>query len=155
MTRPRKLALEPLEEKTLLSTAAIAIALFLPALVASPSPGVSVKLTTDHRVYQAGEPVVITLTETNTSQHAVNIVEGPSTSGFLASRGGRKVWASNAGIEPMFLVSRTLQPGQSITLSATWNGQSDNGSGASVYGRVTIGSQISDTPRVNIVILRS
>ena len=154
MRRPRNLAFEPLEKKTLLSSLALPGAQASPPVPAAAIPGLVVRLTTDHRVYRAGQPVVMTLTETNTSQTAINIVEGPSTSGFFAVRARRKVWASNGGIQPMFVVSQTLQPGQSITMSATWNGRSDLGLGGLVSGRVIVGSQIPGVSRVNVIILR-
>ncbi|MGC8643542.1 MAG: hypothetical protein ACP5XB_27105 [Isosphaeraceae bacterium] len=155
MKRPRILTIEPLEEKALLSSLALPVLQASPPIPAPATQGLVVKLTTDHRVYRAGQPVVMTLTETNTSQNPINIVEGPSTSGFLAARAGRKVWASNAGIQPMFVMSQTLQPGQSITLSTTWNGQSQVGRRGPVLGRVAISTQIPGAPHVNIVILRS
>lgn len=155
MRRPRKLAFEFLEEKALLSSLAISGAQASAPIPAAASQGLALSLTTDHRVYRAGQPVVITLTETNTSPSPIHIVEGPSTSGFLAFRGRHKLWASNAGIQPMFVMSQTLQPGQSITTSATWNAQSGQGSGGLVPGRVSIGSQISGAPHVAIMILRS
>ncbi|GEM_PF-6920400 len=65
----------------------------------------------------------------------------------------RKVWTSNAGIQPVFLVSRTVKPGESITLSATWNGHSDIGPGSAVSGHVLIGSQVQGASHVKIVIL--
>ena len=55
----------------------------------------------------------------------------------------------------MFVVSRTLQPGQSITLSTTWNGQCNVGPAGTVSGHFVIGSEIPGAPHVNIVILRS
>ena len=91
------------------------------------SQGLAVKLSTDHQVYRRGQPVVITLTEMNTSQQEITVESGPSLDGIFVTHKGRRVWASNAGIQPMFVVLRTLEPGQSITQSATWNGQSNIG----------------------------
>jgi hypothetical protein len=154
MRPSRQLAFEPLEEKTLLSPLPLPIALGSPPILAPLSQGLQVTLTTDHRVYRPGQPIVITLTETNSSQHEVNVVEGPSTSGFVSTRNRRRVWASNAGIQPMFVTSQSLQPGQSITLSATWNGLSNLGAGVPVIGRVVIGTQAPGGPHLAILIQR-
>jgi hypothetical protein len=155
MRRPRELAFEPLEGKALPSALALPVVPANPPIVAPVSQGLSVTLSTNHRVYRSGQPVVVTMTETNTSQHDINVLDGPSLGGFIASRAGRKVWASNPGIQPMFVVSRTLQPGQSITVSTTWNGQSNVGPAGTVSGHVLISSEIPGAPHVNIVILRS
>jgi hypothetical protein len=101
--RKRRLGLESLEGRALLSDLAVT-------------------LTTDESVYQAGQPIVMTLTETNTGSQPVGFVVGPSIDGFDVSENGKPVWQSNAGINPMFLVEEMIQPGQSYTLTATWDG---------------------------------
>ena len=68
------------------------------------------KLSTDHQVYRRGEPVVITLTETNTSQHAITVEQGPSMVGITVNHNGREVWASNRGIQPMFVALQDAGP---------------------------------------------
>jgi len=89
-----------------------------------------------------GQPVVMTLTETGTSQHDIAVFLGPSYNGFFAVRDGRRVWAWNAGSQPMFLVSQALKLGESITPTATWNGQPNIGPVQAVSGHVQIGSQV-------------
>ena len=154
MRRSRSLVLESLEGKVLLSAIAAPIAPVSPPIVAPVSQGLVVKLTTDHQVYRRGQPVVITLTETNTSQHEITVASGPSLGGFFVTRNGRRVWASNAGIQPMFILVKTLEPGQSITQSATWNGQSNIGPAGTAAGHLVIGSQVEGAQPVNIQIRR-
>ena len=99
--RPR---LDGLEERALLSS------------------GLSISLTTNQAVYQPGQPIQFTFTETNNSDHEINTSYGPSVDGFLVSENGNSLWASNAGINPLFIVLDPLEPGQSLTLHSTWNG---------------------------------
>ena len=72
-----------------------------------------------------GTQVVFTFIETNVSHKNVNVAIGPSKDGFIVSQNGKPVWQSNAGPQPEFLMLRTLQPGQSLTLQATWNDRSN------------------------------
>jgi hypothetical protein len=146
--------LETLEGKVLLAAFATPIAPVSPPIIAPVSQGLVVKLSTDHQVYRRGQPVVITLTETNTSQHNITAESGPSLGGFLVTHNGRRVWASNAGVQPMFILVRTLEPGQSITQSATWNGQSNIGPAWTAAGHLVVGSQVEGVPPVNIQIRR-
>ena len=95
--------------------------------------GLVSSLTTDHSVYQAGQPIQITFTETNLTRQPIQLAVGPSTDGFAVSQHGKVIWMSNAGPIPMFIVLETLQPGQSFRLSATWNGMPNTG-GASTSG---------------------
>jgi hypothetical protein len=118
MRRSRKLAFESLEERTLLSAVRLSVPLAPPPIVAPLNPGPTVRLTTNQPVYRVGQPVVMTLTETNTNQHDINVFLGPSSNGLFATRDGGKVLATNSGVRPMFLVSQTIKPGDSITLTA-------------------------------------
>ncbi len=79
-------------------------------------------LTTNPSTYQVGQPVQMTFTETNTGSQPVQIAIGPVDSGFDVDQNGVTVWESNAGLQPQYLQIETLQPGQSVTLMATWNG---------------------------------
>ena len=58
----------------------------------------SYSLTTDKSTYQVGQSVVLTFTETNTSDQPVNVTDGPATDGFTVSEGGTTIWQSNSGI---------------------------------------------------------
>jgi len=79
-------------------------------------------LTTDQSVYQVGEPIKFTYTETNTSNQPVDIWVAPSLDGFDVTEAGVPVWKSNAGPNPLFVLLVKLQPGQSHTFSSTWDG---------------------------------
>ena len=118
------------------------------------SQGLVVKLSTDHQVYRRGRPVVITLTETNTSQHDITVESGPSLGGFFATHNGRRVGASNAGVQPMFILIRTIAPGKWIAKSATWNGQSNIGPASTPTGHLVVASQVEGAQPVNIQIRR-
>ena len=109
MTRRTSLNIDRLEEKVLLSA-------------------LSISLTTDQSVYQAGQPVHLIFTETNNTNRPMLVDYGPSNDGFTIEQGGNTVWRSNAGIIPMFLIADTLEPGHSLTLRATWNGVPNTGS---------------------------
>jgi hypothetical protein len=75
---------------------------------------------TNRPTYSAGEIIYIKLTEKNFSGEAVSVGWGPSKSGFSITHMGATAWRSNPGIAPLFIVEKTLAPGQSITLKAHW-----------------------------------
>ena len=152
MRRSRGLVLETLEGKVVLAAIGTPVAPVSPPMIAPLSQGLVVKLSTDHKVYQQGQPVVMTLTETNTSQHDITVDSGPSLGGFFVTHNGRRVWASNAGVQPMFILIRTLEPGQSITQSATWNGQSNIGPSLTPAGHLVVGSQVEGAHSINIQV---
>jgi hypothetical protein len=52
----------------------------------------------------------------------------------------------------MFILMRTLEPGQSITQSATWNGQSNFGPARTATGHLVVGSQVEGAQLINIQI---
>jgi hypothetical protein len=122
MRRRYRLTVEPLEVKALLS-------------------GIATSLLTDRAVYEAGQPIRFTFTETNTSDQPVTIEDGPSLDGFTVTQNDSPVWRSNAGINPMYVVAETLQPGQSRTLTATWNGTPAGGS-AQATGAFAVSNQL-------------
>ena len=98
--------------------------------------------------------MVMTLTETNTSNHAVSVAFGPSTDGFSVSQNGRAFWASNTGPQPLFLVLKTLQAGESFTLSCTWTGRSNIGPASTPTGVLAVHSQVAGAAPVMIQIQR-
>ena len=100
----------------------------------SPLGPVAYSLTTDQSVYQPGQPVEMTFRATNVSSQPVTVEDGPSIDGFTASRDGAVVWRSNAGINPLYIRLETLQPGQSLTLTATWDGIPNGGSASGLPG---------------------
>ncbi len=97
-------------------------------------------ITTDRVEYAPGQPVVITLTQTNLSDHDVTVSHGPSTDGFLVSKDGTELWRSNAGMNPMYQVVETLAPHQSLTRTAVWTG--DSSSPAPPIGSLQVASQV-------------
>ena len=122
-----------------LAPAIVAPAPAPPNNVAVASP-LLVAFTTDRSTYALGQPVHFTLTATNTSKQAVTFVDGPAVDGFLVSQNGKIVWRSNAGLQPQFLRSVTLQPGQSYTLHATWDGHPNTPSGNELMSQTPTGT---------------
>ncbi len=104
--------------------------------------GLSTTLTSSAPVAAPGQPVTFTLQETNHSSQPITVDQGPSLDGFEVQQAGRTIWQSNAGIQPMFVTAQTLQPGQSLTLSATWNGKAQDGS-APPAGTYTVVNQMA------------
>jgi len=149
-TRSRIPVLEPLEGKALLSS--VAAAPVGPVAVASANEGVVVQLTTNQLVYHEGQAVQMTLTETNMTNHDVTISVGPSIDGFYVTKKGKEVWASNTGPQPQYILLKTLAPGQSFTLTATWNGQSNIGSASTPTGTLVVHSQVAGANTVTIVM---
>lgn len=76
MKRRRPPVVESLESKTLLS-------------------GLSYTLTTNQPVYQAGQPIQITFTETNTSNQPVTVNVDPTD--FTVSQDSFAIWQSDPG----------------------------------------------------------
>jgi hypothetical protein len=132
MKRRTPLNLEPLESKALLS-------------------GLSYSLTTNQASYQPGQPVVMTFRETNVSSQPISVEEGPSIDGFDVSQNGVVVWRSNTGILPMFIASESLQPGQSLTLSASWNGMAV-GSTSPLQGTFVISNQLNPSVTTTVSV---
>jgi hypothetical protein len=102
-------------------------------------------IATDQTTYQAGQPITITFTETNTSSQSVPVVVAPADFAVTGPN-GNVVWQSGVvnpkgqppGQAPI------LQPGQSITETATWNGVATHGnsSGNNVWGAFTVTNTI-------------
>jgi hypothetical protein len=120
--RPR---IELLETKNLLSHVAVPVigapaTHFPPVERMPPTLLLTASLTTNQRIYTAGQVVRMTFTETNNTGHDVYVNIGPSIDGFYITEGGRTIWRSNSGPQPEFIVRRLLLPGQSIKLTANW-----------------------------------
>jgi hypothetical protein len=135
MIRRTRPSLEPLEGRSLLS-------------------GLAYSLTTNQAIYQLGQPVEMTFQETNVSSQPVSVEDGPSIDGFTISRDGAVVWQSNSGINPLYIALETLQPGQSLTLTATWNGIPIGGS-APASGTFVISNQLAPTAATATVAISS
>ena len=96
---------------------------------APPSDLLTTSLTTDRSVYLLGQPIQLTFTETNVGTTTVQVMEGPSS--FDVKQSGHEVWNSlypdtfPDEWAPQSYSWVTLQPGQSFTQTATWNGVPD------------------------------
>ena len=77
------------------------------------------KIATDQLVYDIGQPVNFTFKETNNGVQPIAVVTGPSE--FDVTQNGTSVWSLSSpnGVQPAWM---TLQPGQSYTQTATWDG---------------------------------
>jgi hypothetical protein len=122
--RPMHCAFRPsaerLESHVLLSSVAMPL-----ATGTSGSPIIET-LTTDKSVYKVGQPIHITLTETNTTNTDVVLPNMKQGGGFTVSQKLKNVWKSR-GTRPR-ATTFTLQPGQTHTVTVTWNGRPNVGS---------------------------
>jgi hypothetical protein len=150
MRHKTKANIELLETRALLSGPSVGATLNGPVRIAPPilrrisnsfPVGFSETLKTNQAIYKAGQPIQMTFTVTNVSRTARQFDAGPSIDGFDVMQNGKTVWMSNAGINPMYISPVTLQPGQSWTLSATWNGI-PSGSTARATGTFVVTNQL-------------
>ena len=89
----------------------------------SPPVGsnLAISLTTSQSTYLVGQKVKMTMTATNDTSHDVKLWVGPNSNVFTIMQNGRVVWRSNWGPQPLYpTVLKTLAPGQSLTVTATW-----------------------------------
>jgi Intracellular proteinase inhibitor len=84
--------------------------------------GITYSLTTEQSVYQVGQPIQFTFTETNTSDQPVPVSLSPTDFTVSYEDIGSQVWQSDPGNAGQPPTSVTLQPGQSVSQSATWDG---------------------------------
>ncbi len=103
--------------------------------------GLAYSLTTDQSVYQVGEPVQMTFTETNTSDQPITIV--PALVAFNIAFEGTLIW----GNSPLYTgqPTVTLQPGQSDSQTVTWDGIDDDGGALNPWG--TFVASVSGDPQ--------
>ena len=80
------------------------------------------QLTTDQSVYQVGQPIQITFTETNTGNQPVTVSLSPTDFTVSEARNVGAIWESNPENDGQPPTSVTLQPGQSVSQTATWDG---------------------------------
>jgi hypothetical protein len=76
------------------------------------------KIATDKGVYEVGQPVTITFTETNHGAQPLSVLTGPTE--FEVTQNGTIVWSlpsSPNAAQPTWLA---VQPGQSYSQTATW-----------------------------------
>ena len=127
MTRRTRLNLEPLEGRSLLSA-------------------IAYSLTTNQSTYQPGQPIEMTFQETNESSQTISVEDGPSIDGFTVTQDGTTVWRPMRAPNPMFILVETLPPGQSLTLTATWDGIPTGGT-SPVSGQFVIFNQLNPEPQ--------
>ena len=104
--------------------------------IASP---LTYSFTLDKQSYQVGQPIGISLTETNTSSQSVSVTVNPPA--FTAVNGlGQTLWQyQDSSTSP---TTETLAPGQSTTQTATWDDVANAGpfAGGNVWGNFTVTS---------------
>jgi hypothetical protein len=106
---------------------------------------VAYSLTTDKSAYAVGQPVQFTFTETNISNQTISVNDGPSIDGFNVTLDGNTIWQSNSGINPLFIQAHTLKPGQSLTETATWNGDTTADPSIAATGSFAVTNQLAPT----------
>ena len=111
-------SIERLESHVLLSATATAFG--------STAPPITETLTTDKSIYKVGEPIHITLTETNNTSSTITMPSMQQSGEFTASRDFKVVWRSK--VQQSDSAATTLAPGQTTTISTTWNGSPNVGS---------------------------
>ena len=88
-------------------------------IVAPPSGAIVSSVTTDQSVYQAGETVTMTFTETNESDQAVMVLTGQN--GFVFDQPSPASYSISRCLPgPTIAGWSTLEPGQSWTQTETW-----------------------------------
>ncbi len=129
--------------------------------MAPPTSVLSTSLTTDRSVYQLGQPIQLTFTETNVGTTAVQVLEGPT--GFDVKQNGAEVWNSSyPNVFPYEVTPQsnstyswvTLNPGQSFTQTATWDGVPDHLPSADLSGTFTVSNELDprgETTSIQIV----
>ena len=149
--RKRRLQFEVMESRVVLSTGLAGAPLASTAWVGDTPPShtlhqgvLAVSLTTDRPFYNLGQPVNMTLTETNISSDDVQVEVAPASDGFSITHNGATVWVSNHGPQPQYIRWETLKPGQSLTLNATWDGMPNEAQGCS--RSTTMGSRTARRP---------
>src|SRR6266571_1489971 len=129
MRRPFRLNVEPLEGRALLAGGDLAVT-----------------LTTDQAAYQVGQPVHMTLTETNTTDHDVRAVRGCGIFDIWANQGATEVWRkSQDGPQPLCAVFLgVLHAHETRSFLVDWNGQSDEGPPSTPTGPIVLQGVIDD-----------
>ena len=107
----------------------------------------STSLATDKSVYQLGQPIMLNFTETNVGTAPIQVVEGPS--GFVITQNSQEVWKPGPlPLTPGSAIADrlvTLQPGQSYTQTATWNGVPDKLPSAYLSGMFAVSNSLEPT----------
>ena len=86
-----------------------------------PGPPITETLTTNRTIYKVGQPIEITLTETNTTKNPVTLSNIANVDGFTATRSFKIVWTQAAPSRRAH--SSTLRPGETRKIRVVWNGR--------------------------------
>ena len=127
IARRRHLRIERLEERALLS-------------------GVSYTLTTNQSTYQAGQPIQITLTGTNTTNQTIQTIAGPDLDNFVVTENGVAIWDSELVELPLAYLA-TLQPGRILDRDGHVGRGAELGSVERSRGRLVHGHERSPEQR--------
>jgi hypothetical protein len=124
MSRLRRIHLniEPLEGRALLSDLAVTV-------------------TTDQPSYQVGQPVRMTVTETNVTNHDVTVAEGCGINDFWVMQDGAELWRkSRDGPQPLcpIFLGGVLHAHESRSFNALWDGHTDEGPPGTPTGVVDV-----------------
>ena len=93
-------------------------------IIAPPAADLSTKVTTDKSVYQYGEPIQLTLTETNVSSQPIAVLTGPAA--FVVTHDGAAVMQSAVPSSlPASTTWETLGPGQAYSQTFSWSGTTE------------------------------
>ncbi|ARU63638.1 hypothetical protein CBW65_23430 [Tumebacillus avium] len=99
-------------------------------------------VTTNKSTYAVGEAVQITLTLTNTTSSTQTYNFNTSQRyDIVVQKGGREVWRwSNGQFFLQVLGTLTLQPGESVTYTETWDQTNNNGNQVAAGTYTIVGS---------------
>jgi hypothetical protein len=115
-----------------------------------PSSVLQTSVTTNQSVYQLGQPIQITFTETNLGMVPIQVWEGPSS--FDVAQNGTGVWSSLVAdnypnqVEPGSFSWVMLQPGQSFTQTEAWKGVPDKLPSPDLSGTFTVSNGLDLRP---------
>ncbi len=113
---------ERLESLVVLSAASAALPV--------AGPPITEVLSTNKTIYKVGQPIHITLTETNTTKVPLTLTNIAQVDGFTATRDFKVAWKISA--RGQRAGSSVLQPGETRTVRAVWNGRPNVASSASI-----------------------
>jgi hypothetical protein len=124
MSRPIRIRpkVEPLEGRALLSDLAVT-------------------LTTDQPSYQVGQPVHITVTEMNGTNHDVTVAEGCGINDFWVTQNSTELWRkSKDGPQPLcpIFLGGVLHAHESRSFDTLWDGHTDEGPPGTPTGVVEV-----------------
>ncbi len=111
--------------------------------VDAPSPdGLVTSVTTDQSTYSPGQPVTMNFSETNEGKEPVAVVEGPPS--FQVSQNGTAVWMTPIQdyVNSPAPAWTLLQPGQTYSQTAVWDGTTNVGHASSYSGDFTVSNDL-------------